>query len=106
MIVNKCNFLLQLLLNINAYFSWFYCNKWVFSSFRRGVGLRPNKCETGAGVEADTKFQPEQDSIAYIVFCKRPLINYFVLWIQQNCICNYSVNNFSIKTDYFRIQLQ
>ena len=43
------------------------------------MGLRPNKCETGAGVEADTKFQPEQDSIAYIVFCKRPLINYFVL---------------------------
>jgi len=27
MLVHKCNFLLQLLLKINAYFSRFYCNK-------------------------------------------------------------------------------
>jgi len=46
MLVHKCNFLLQFLLKINAYFSRFYCNKnlpylCVFSSFRTGAGLRP-----------------------------------------------------------------
>jgi len=101
MLVHKCNFLLKLLLKINAYFSLFYCNKtgpgyeflvvfgqmrvWDWKSagwdfLQRGVGAGAGCvgkflkllwvrdgfkfCWCRAG--ADTKFQPMQDSSAYI----------------------------------------
>ena len=40
---------MKLLLKTNAYFSRFYCNKNLPSSFRTGAGLRPKKCGAGAG---------------------------------------------------------
>jgi len=51
MLVNKCNFLLQLVENKCGFLTILLQQKlaqlWVFSSFRTGVGLRPKKCGAG-----------------------------------------------------------